>query len=164
MKTFFIIMVILTQMGVTEFARAEDVACSIENDLIEVEMKHLQYDKNDKPYYDLVFRPFPEEWSLAFPGLGKMRVKSSPKFSSAEEIRLEYFSLKGELLTTKELKISSSPKENAAYLATQGDLDVEFIKFFEKAKEGKVRVSIVAKKKTICTFSVKILGILEQTD
>ena len=164
MRSLFIIMVMLTQIGVTKFAHAEDVACSKENYLIEVEMKHLQYDKNDKSYYDRVFRPFPEEWSIAVPGLGKLRVNAAAKISPAEVVKLEYLSLKGELLATKELILSSFAEEKSTSLSTQGDLDVEFKKFFEKAKEGKVRISIKAKNKTACTLSVKILGILEQTD
>jgi len=146
------------------FSYAEELTCSKETFLVEVEMKHLQYDKNDKPYYDRIYRPFPLEWSLAFPGLGKMRVKASSKFSPSEEIKLEYHSLKGELLMTKELKLSTLSQEKASYVVTQSDLDVEFNKFFEKAKEGKVQLSIITKKKAVCSLTIKILGILEQSD
>jgi len=146
------------------FSYAEELTCSKDTYLVEVEMKHLQYDKNDKPYYDRIYRPFPEEWSLAFPGLGKLKVKAASKTPIADEIKLEYQSLKGELLVTKELKLSPLSKNDRTNLVTQSDLDVEFKKFFDKAKEGKVRLSIVANKKNICSLSVKILGILEQTD
>jgi hypothetical protein len=148
---------------VINFAHSKEVVCSKDNYLVEVEMKHLQYDKSDKPYYDRVYRPFPEEWSLAFPGLGKLRVKAASKVPPAEEVKLEYQSLKGELLATKELKLSTSSQEKS-FLTTNTDLDVELNKFFDKAKEGKVRLSFVANKKTICSLSIGILGILEQTD
>ncbi len=164
MTTYFIMMVFVIQLGVSKLAHGKVVACNDEFYLTQVEMKYLDYDKNQKRYYRRVFYQFPESWSLAHPGLGKLKIKVGRKNLPAEKLKLEYRSLKGELLATKEIKLFISYQENSTYLTTQGDLDVHFQSFFERSKEGKVQISFVANNKNICFLSIDILGILEQTD
>jgi hypothetical protein len=162
MRIFYAAILVLAAF--TPIGYAKEVACSKENYDLEVEMKYLEYDKKNLPFYNRQFRPFPEEWSLAFPGLGKLRVKTAKQLLPAEKVKLEFHSIEGKVLATKELKLAESVFENVTYSATQSELEVDIKNFFNVAKEGKVKLSILVKDKPSCSHSFGVLGTLEQDE
>ncbi len=146
------------QLGVVKLAHGKVLACTDEFYLTEVEVKFPD-EKNGKIFYESQFLPFPEKWSVAHPSHGKLKIKLGRKNLPAEKLKLEYRSMKGELLATKEIKLLISYQENTTYLTTQDDLDIFYRSFFEKADEGKIQISFVASNKTVCYVVIKILGV-----
>jgi len=162
MRNFITIALTLLSLEFSFEVLAKDVVCSKENYSIEVEFKHLEYDPQEKPYYIRRFQPMPEDWSLAFPGLGKLRLKVAKSLPPPEAITLEYRSMDARLLDSKEIKLTPLASPDGFTHGSQNDLEIEFKNFFKKAKEGKVQISVKSKTKVECSTFVRILGILEQ--
>lgn len=147
-----------SQVGVTESARGDVAACTDDVYLVEVEVKFPD-EVNGVVYYKRGdFLPLSERWSRARPSWGKIKVKPGVGIPPAEKIKLEYFSLEGELLATNELQLASLPGEDSNLRTTASDVDLIFEQFFKRAIEGNVRLYLVANGVAVCSSSVSISG------
>lgn len=127
-------------------------------------MKYLERDKAGKTYFNRQYRPFPEDWSLAYPGLGLIRIQTKDQMPYPQKVKLEYRSKSGEVLEVKEMKLDESMQEGKKFFVTKDDLDLELKNFFKKALQGKVQISVIENSTSHCSRTLSILGILDQQD
>lgn len=167
MKIYQLIIFMFIWVASLGMAYGATPLCSADNFILEVEMKYLEFNEEDKPYYDRQYRPFPENWSLAFPGLGKTRVKTSGKAHPQERhasLQLDFLSMDGKILTTQKLELNKFREGEQNYFETSSDLDLKLISFFKLANEGKVKVTAIFDELEVCYQSVEVLGTLEQDE